>query len=194
MKPLLVVGLGNPDSEYRNTRHNVGFAVVKALAKDLGIKLDEDRHLSLVGRGRIAGSPVILALPQTYMNLSGKAVGGLVSEEIESADGMLVICDDINLTLGRIRLRKKGSSGGHKGLESIISALGTDAFARLRVGIATEMHKGDITGYVLSPFKRKEKRNVSHALDLAGKAAMTWLTKGMDEAMNRFNKTKSGSS
>jgi PTH1 family peptidyl-tRNA hydrolase len=168
--------------------------VVRTLAKDLNIKIGEESHHSLVGRGRVAGRPVILALPQTYMNLSGKAVSGLLSAEVRLAEEMLVICDDINLTLGRIRLRKNGSSGGHKGLASIIAALRTDAFARLRVGIATEVHKGDITGYVLSPFRRKERRNASHAIDLAVKAAMTWVTKGMDEAMNRFNKAKTGAS
>jgi len=194
MKPLLIVGLGNPGAEYKNTRHNVGFTVVKALAKDLGIKINKECHQSLVGSGRIAGRPVMLALPQTYMNLSGKAVNGLASEKIASPGEMLVICDDVNLTLGRIRLRNKGSAGGHKGLASIIAALGTDAFARLRVGIATEVHKGDISGYVLSPFKRKERRNASHAIDLAAKAAVAWAADGMDEAMNRFNRAKTGAS
>jgi len=190
----LIVGLGNPGLEYRTTKHNIGFAVVEGLAKENRIKLKHKLHFSLVGKGRIAGEEVVLALPQTFMNLSGKAVGELVAHEAKNAEDLLVVCDDINLELGKIRLKKQGSSGGHKGLESIIHTLKTDDFARLKVGIATEVHRGDITNYVLSPFKRRQMRNVSHAIDLAGESIECMIRDGIDKAMNKYNKRKAGTS
>jgi PTH1 family peptidyl-tRNA hydrolase len=124
------------------------------------------------------------------MNCSGDTVGDLFREEIGSSDDFIVVCDDINMKLGRIRMKKRGSAGGHKGLESIISVLGRDDFARLRVGIATDVHKGDITRYVLTPFRRNQHKNVSHVLLLAQEALECWITKGMDTAMNKFNVKK----
>jgi len=185
-----IIGLGNPGLEYKTTKHNIGFAVLHGLAKENKIKIKEKRYSALIGRGKIAGCDVVLALPQSYMNRSGDTVGGLVREEIEPLDDMVVVCDDINMKLGRIRLKKRGSAGGHKGLESIISVLGRDGFARLRIGIATEVHKGDITRYVLTPFKRNQHKNVSHVLSLSREALECWITKGMDAAMNRFNVKK----
>ena len=190
----LIVGLGNPGLEYRFTKHNIGFEVVKALAKENNIKLNKRLHFSIAGKGRIAGEDVVLILPQTYMNLSGKAVGEACGADKKVINGLVVVCDDINIELGRIRLKPGGSSGGHKGLASIISTLGTDDFARLRVGIATEAHKGDITGYVLSPFKRKEKRNVAHVITLARDAITCMVEDGIDKAMAKFNKRKIGTS
>lgn len=189
-----IVGLGNPGSEYSNTKHNIGFEVVKALAKEGGIKVNKKLHFSLLGIGKISGEDVTLVLPQTYMNLSGNAVGELFRKEMGDVKDLVVVCDDINMELGRIRLRKQGSSGGHKGLESIIHTLGTNDFARVRVGIATEVHKGDITNYVLSPFKRKEMRNVAHVISMAKDAVTVMIGEGMDEAMNKFNKCKVGTS
>lgn len=190
----IIVGLGNPGFEYRSTKHNIGFEVVKALAKTNKIKINKAVHFSLLGKGKIAGEDVILALPQTYMNLSGKAVGELFRQEAKNISDLLIICDDINIELGRIRLKKEGSSGGHKGLESIIHTLGVNDFARLRVGIATDVHRGDITGYVLAPFKRKEKRNVIHVITLAGDAVTCMIGEGIDKAMTKFNKKKIGTS
>ena len=189
-----IVGLGNPGPEYRDTKHNIGFAVVNGLAKDNHVKIKEKSHFSLMGKGRIAGQDVLLVLPQTYMNLSGFAVGELIGNKIKSAQDLVVVCDDINLELGKIRLKKHGSSGGHKGLESIIQTLGKDEFPRLRVGIATEVHRGDITRYVLSPFKRKDKRNVSHTASLAEDAIICLLEEGIDKAMSKFNRRKTGTS
>ncbi|MBI5124373.1 MAG: aminoacyl-tRNA hydrolase [Candidatus Omnitrophica bacterium] len=183
-----IIGLGNPGLEYRSTKHNVGFAAVKEFAKENKIKLKEKRYLALIGKGRVSGEDVALVLPQTYMNRSGDTVGDLVSNEIKSLDDLMIVCDDINLKLGRIRLKKQGSSGGHKGLESIIKELGRGDFQRLRIGIATGAHKGDITRYVLTPFKRREHKNASHAISLANDALACWIAKGMDEAMNRFNR------
>lgn len=189
-----IIGLGNPGLEYNHTKHNVGFDVVKALGKEHGIKINKRLHFSILGRGRIGGTEVSLILPQTFMNLSGKSVGELFSHEVKDISDILVVCDDINISLGRIRLKKQGSPGGHKGLESIIHTLKRDDFARLRVGIATEVHKGDITRYVLSPFKRHEKRNAAHAIDLASDAVTCMLREGIDAAMNKFNKRKAGAS
>lgn len=189
-----IVGLGNPGGEYASTKHNIGFAVVKSLAKENSIKIGQRLHFSLVGRGEIGGKDATLVLPQTYMNMSGKAVGELFRREMKDLSDLLIICDDINLGLGRIRLKKKGSSGGHKGLESIIGILGRDDFPRLRVGIATEVHKGDITRYVLSPFKRREMRNVSHVIGLASDAVTCMLKDGIELAMTRFNKRRVGTS
>ena len=189
-----IIGLGNPGIEYNKTKHNIGFNVVKELAKKTKIKIGEDGYGSLIGRGRILGEEVSLILPQTFMNLSGKAVEELFRQEAKEVEDLLVICDDINLELGKIRMKKRGSSGGQKGLESIIRALGRDDFARLRVGIATEAHKGDITGYVLSPFRRKELRNVTHAVSLAKDAVLSWVKDGVDIAMTRFNKKRAGTS
>jgi peptidyl-tRNA hydrolase, PTH1 family len=189
-----IIGLGNPGLEYDHTKHNMGFEVVKALAKEDGIKISRKLHFSLIGKGVIAGQEVSLVLPQTFMNLSGKAVGELFSHEVKEITDILVVCDDINIDLGRIRLKKQGSAGGHKGLESIIHTLHRDDFARLKIGIATEVHKGDITRYVLSPFKRHEKRNAGHAIDLAADTIRCMLKEGMDTAMNKFNKRKAGTS
>ena len=183
----VIVGLGNPGLEYRSTKHNIGFSVVKELAKENKIKIKEKNYSALMGRGKISGKDVVLVLPQDYMNRSGETVGDLVRNEIKDIDELIVVCDDINLKLGRVRLKKQGSAGGHKGLESIIAELGKDNFSRLRVGIATQVHKGDITRYVLAPFKRKERKNVSHVISLAQDALLCWIEKGIDEAMNKFN-------
>jgi len=185
-----IFGLGNPGIEYKNTKHSIGFEVVQAIAKESGIKINKESHFSIFGKGKVAGEDVTLVLPQTYMNLSGNAAGELLGKDVKAIGDMLVICDDINLDIGRIRLRKHGSAGGHKGLESIIHTLKTNEFARLRVGIATEIHKGDISNYVLSPFKRHEMRNVAHTVSLARDAAISMIEEGMDSAMSKFNKCK----
>ena len=189
-----IVGLGNPGLEHKGTKHNIGFAVVEKLAKDNKIKIKERLHFSLVGRGRIEGEEVTLVLPHTFMNLSGNAVGELMSRRAKRIEDILVVCDDINIELGRIRLKKQGSSGGHKGLESIVHTLKRDDFARLKVGIATEVHKGDITRYVLSPFKRRQLRNVAHVIGLAQGAITSMLKDGIDKAMSKYNKKKVGTS
>lgn len=189
-----IIGLGNPGLEYKSTRHNMGFAVIKDLAKSNSIKMNQKLHFSLVGRGKVRGGDVTLVLPQTYMNLSGRAAGELMGREVKDINDLVVVCDDINLELGKIRLKTRGSSGGHKGLKSIIATLGRDDFPRLRVGIATETHKGDITNYVLSPFKRKEMRNVSHAVSLSSDALACLVEKGIAYAMTKFNKRKAGTS
>lgn len=189
-----IVGLGNPGLEHRLTKHNIGFAVIEELAKEYKIKIKEKRYASLIGRGRVEGHDAVLVLPQTYMNRSGDTVIDLVRDEAKSVSDLIVVCDDINLKLGRIRLKKRGSAGGHKGLESIISMLGRDDFARLRIGIATDVHKGDITRYVLSPFKKAEHKRVCRVISMADDALVCWIEKGIDEAMNKFNIKKTATS
>lgn len=189
-----IIGLGNPGAEYKGTKHNIGFAVVEKLAKDSKIKIKNRLHFSLVGRGKIEGEDVTLALPQTFMNLSGNAVSEIMARYKNKIEDMLIVCDDVNLELGKIRLKKQGSSGGHKGLESIAHILKRDDFPRLKVGIATEVHKGDITRYVLSPFKRRLLRNVAHVVRLAQGAVLSALTDGIDTAMNKYNRRKVGTS
>jgi len=189
-----IIGLGNPGAEYRGTKHNIGFAVVEKLAKDNKIKIKDRLHFSLVGRGKIKGEDVTLALPQTFMNLSGNAVSEIMTRYKNKIEDMLIVCDDVNLDLGKIRLKKQGSSGGHKGLESIAHILKRDDFSRLKVGIATEVHKGDITRYVLSPFKRRLLRNVAHVVRLAQEAVLSVLTDGIDTAMSKYNRRKVGAS
>jgi PTH1 family peptidyl-tRNA hydrolase len=189
-----IIGLGNPGFGYSHTKHNIGFDVVKFLGKKHRIRIGSRLRYSIAGSGVIAGKEVTLLLPQTFMNLSGKAVGELVSRGAAGVSDILVVCDDVNIGLGRIRIRKQGSSGGHKGLESIIHTLQSDSFARLRVGIATETHKGDITGYVLSPFRRHERRNAAHAIELAADALKCAIKEGVDAAMSNFNKRKAGTS
>ncbi len=189
-----IVGLGNPGLEYKDTKHNIGFAVVEALAKDNKIRMKQARHFSVSGKGKVAGIDVLLVLPQTFMNLSGNAVGELFGREVKDVEDLLVVCDDINLELGTIRLRKQGSSGGHKGLESIIHILKRDDFPRLKVGIATEAHKGDITNYVLTPFKKKQHRSAAHAVAMARDAVASMIEDGIDTAMSKYNKRKAGTS
>ena len=189
-----IIGLGNPGFEYNSTRHNIGFSVVKELAKENKIKIKEKRYAAFIGRGKINREDAVLVLPQTFMNRSGDTVGDLVREEVEKLEDLIIVCDDINLKLGRLRLKKQGSAGGHKGLESIISRLGKDNFPRLRVGIAAQVHKGDITRYVLSPFRRKEHKSVSHVVSLAQAALSCWMEEGIDKAMNRFNVMKASTS
>ncbi|HID65408.1 MAG TPA: aminoacyl-tRNA hydrolase, partial [Aquificaceae bacterium] len=148
----LLVGLGNPGKEYEKTRHNVGFMVIDELVKSLRAKKPSEEALSLVYKIRIGGKEVFLAKPLTYMNNSGAAVYNLLEEYGLSPEQMIVIYDDLDLPLGTIRLRLKGSSGGHKGVESIIKYIGTQNFPRLRIGIGRPKKKEDVVKYVLSPF------------------------------------------
>lgn len=183
----LVVGLGNPGGKYESTRHNVGFRVVDELARRHGIDMNRTRFSSLFGSGTIGSEQVILLKPGTFMNLSGRAVQeALAFYKLAPAD-LMVISDDLALPLGRLRLRKSGSAGGHNGLASIIQALGGDDFPRLRIGI--EQVSGErMVGHVLGAFTRREEEIVGPALVRAADAVECWLAEGMDTAMNRYNK------
>ena len=181
----LIVGLGNPGREYQGTRHNVGFAAIDVLARRHGIHVRSRRNKALVGEGVIGGSEVVLAKPLTFMNLSGQAVGGLVRRYRLDFSDITVICDDVNLPLGRLRVRAGGSAGGHKGLRSIIHSLGAEEFARIRIGIGSPA--GDMVDHVLSRFRKVERRIASEAVGKAADAAEAILTAGIEQAMNQFN-------
>jgi PTH1 family peptidyl-tRNA hydrolase len=185
----LVSGLGNPGPEYEGTRHNVGYEVVDRLAREAGISVKRVECRALVGRGKIGDEPVMLARPITYMNASGEAVAGLLTKLKLEPGGLLVVADEIDLPLGVLRLKARGSSAGQKGLKSIESCLGTREFARLRIGIRGERYSREhaLGDYVLDRFARSERDAVEATLDRAVEAVRTWIVSGVDTAMNRFN-------
>ncbi len=182
----LIVGLGNPGIRYRWTRHNLGFCILDRLSRHNRIPIDRKRFKSLVGEGLIDKEKVVLAKPQTYINRSGLAVKALIDGCKVSPRDLIVCCDDINLELGRIRIRRKGSGGGHKGLGSIIDSLKTEEFPRLRIGIAGG-GKESLTEYVLSGFKRGERAVINEAVGGACEVVEVILKEGIACAMNRFN-------
>jgi peptidyl-tRNA hydrolase, PTH1 family len=187
----IVFGLGNPGEKYRGTRHNVGADVINRLAARAGIELRRKwRMRACVGRVRIGDHAVTVATARTFMNLSGATAAALLRWQECDPEDLLVVSDDIALELGRIRIRREGSSGGHKGLESIIGALGTDNFARLRIGVGRAGE--DWVGHVLGKFSRQEKRFVEGAMDMAVSAIDEIVVSGLDAAMNKFNSMVEG--
>jgi len=185
----LIVGLGNPGRLYTDSRHNIGFSVVKALAKSYKISLKkESGNSSLSAKGKIDGKNVILATPLTFMNLSGIAVRDLFKKYRIDLDNLLVVCDDLDLEFGRLKLRPSGSSGGHRGLKSIIDSLGSQEFPRLRIGIGRSSQEIEASVYVLSPFSRREKGQVKHIIEKAVGCCRSWVVKDITETMNIFNK------
>ncbi len=186
----LIIGLGNPGRIYTESRHNIGFSVVKALSKVYKIPLKKDNNVfSLSGKGIVEGHVLALALPLTFMNLSGIAVSALIKKYKISLENLLVVCDDLDLGLGAMKIRPCGSSGGHRGLRSIIESLGSEDFARLRLGIGRPAHRNiDMADYVLSSFPRKDKEEVVEIIDVACDCCLTWVTKGITESMNIFNR------
>lgn len=181
------MGLGNPGRRYRGTRHNVGADVVDRLARRAGIVIDEDAGFALVGRGKIAGARVLLAKPQTYVNVSGAAVRDLRRRHRLRPPDIFLVVDDLDLPLGRIRLRAEGSAGGHNGLRSIIEALGTTTFPRLRVGIGRPPEGLDPAEHVLTRFSLAERAILDAVLDRAAEALEAAVVEGVPAAMNRFN-------
>jgi len=184
----LIVGLGNPGLKYKNTRHNIGFLVVREISKRLRINIKKRLYKGILGKGRFEGEEIALFLPQTYMNLSGEAVREIVKKDNIDNENLLVVYDDIDLKFGFIRLRKQGSGGGHKGLESIVRALNTSEFQRLRVGINRDDKPKDVVKFVLSRFDSKEKTLLKEVIDKATECALLWIKEGADEAMTKFNK------
>jgi PTH1 family peptidyl-tRNA hydrolase len=184
----LIVGLGNPGIEYAWTPHNLGFLVVDALAEDAGIRVSRPEAKSLVGLGQIAGREVVLAKPQTMMNLSGLAVRELISRaECEPSD-MIVVCDDVALPWGMLRVRERGTAGGHNGLKSVIGAIGTTEFVRVRLGVKPEELRGDLKEYVLRQIRRDEEDLVAEEIEQGAEAVKVILAEGTQSAMNRFNR------
>ena len=184
---VLIVGLGNPGSEYRETRHNAGFMVLDRLAQRLPKKNFEEIHgcSSHYLKGTYAGRPLFLQKPETFMNLSGEAVAPLMRKEEITPDGLLVIYDDMDLEVGKLRIRGRGSCGGHNGIRSIIETTGTENFARIRVGIGHRTGNG--ADYVLSPFEEEEKPIIDKVLDAAADAVILILRRGLSQAMNEYN-------
>ena len=183
-----IVGLGNPGARYSKTRHNVGFRVVQLLSRRWSIAVEKNLCRSKVGEGHIQRAPVGLCLPQTMMNSSGEAVVCLLKRRDLEPTQLLLVCDDVSLPLGVIRLRSGGSAGGHHGLESVIELTGTEEIPRLRVGIRTEAPGADLVDFVLGNFRPGEKKLLEESLTSAADACDVWLKQGIHHAMNQFNR------
>jgi peptidyl-tRNA hydrolase, PTH1 family len=185
----LIVGLGNPGIEYQFTPHNMGFLTIDRIAQACGIEVRNRNCRALTARTVIGSEPVLLAKPETYMNLSGLSVRELVHEhQVKPESDLIVIYDELDLPLGTIRVRQRGSSAGHNGVESILSALGTQEFLRIRLGIAPDRKIGDGAQFVLSPFRKAQLQVVDEMLDTAAEAVNTILKDGPAAAMNRYNR------
>ena len=183
-----VFGLGNPDKEYDKTRHNIGFDVIDELASQMGVEVKTKRHKALCGIGNIGGEKVILVKPQTYMNLSGESVRELVDfYKIDPEEELIIIYDDIALAPGKLRVRAKGSAGGHNGIKNIIAHLGTQQFSRIRIGVGEKPAGWDLADYVLGRFPAEEEPTIRTALEQTVKACETILTDSVEAAMNQFN-------
>jgi len=183
----IIVGLGNPGNEYMNTRHNVGFMAIDELARQWGITSWKKRNQALVAEYR-GSEPVILIKPQTYMNLSGIAVGELARWYKVRVEDIIVIFDDMDLPIGRLRIRTKGSSGGHRGIESLLTHLDKDTFARVRIGIDRPPTNWQVVDYVLSSFRAEEQPLLNEAVARAAKAVECAVEQGVTKAMNLYNK------
>lgn len=182
----LVVGLGNPGARYRDTRHNLGFMVLDVLAGRFGTALDREKHQALVAEAAVGGVRLMLMKPLTYMNLSGASVAAAARNRVPDPGDILVVVDDVNLALGRLRLRAGGSAGGHNGLKSIIERLGSDGFHRLRLGVGPN-GGGDLVNHVLGRFRPEEREAVNGMVDRAADAVETWIADGIEAAMSRHN-------
>lgn len=182
----LIVGLGNPGRFYHTTRHNLGFLVVKELARRNSLRFKKGFR-SLIAKGKIDKEEVLLCQPQTYMNLSGEAVKLVLNSKNVELEDLLVVCDDLNLEFSQIRLRPKGSAGGHNGLQSIIDEIGSSQFSRLRIGIGKKEGKNK-TGHVLSHFGKQEAKEIENIIEVAADACVMWLEQGIVAAMDKFNR------
>lgn len=181
-----VIGLGNPDKKYDKTRHNIGFDVIDELADQMGVEVKTKRHKALCGVGQIGSEKVVLVKPQTYMNLSGESVRAVMDfYKLNPQEDIIVISDDISLPTGKIRIRAKGSAGGHNGLKSIIAHAGTDKFQRIKVGVGA--NEGDLVKHVLGKFSKGEREIVEDAIKDAASAVEIMIIEDINTAMNKFN-------
>ena len=183
----IIAGLGNPTREYEKTRHNVGFEVIDVLADMLGTTVEEKKFKGCYGRGIIGGEKVLLLKPQTFMNLSGESIRAASDFYKVDPEHIIIIYDDISLDVGQLRIRKKGSAGGHNGIKNIIAHLGTQEFPRIKVGVGDKPKKMDLADYVLSRFSKEDRAAMEDAIKAAAKAVEVMITEGMDTAMNQFN-------
>ena len=184
----LIAGLGNPTREYEKTRHNVGFETIDILADKAGTTVTEKTHKALYGKGYIGGQKVILAKPQTYMNLSGESIREIADFYKIEPENIIILCDDINLSEGQLRIRLKGSAGGHNGLKNIISHLGTQEFPRIRIGVGEKPRGMDLADYVLGRFPKEQQAVMEEAYRDAADAACMMIEEGADAAMNHYNR------
>lgn len=188
---VIIAGLGNPTKEYEHTRHNVGFDTIDCIADQYGISINEKKHRALVGKGMIEGQKVILLKPQTFMNLSGESIRAAVDfYKVDEKEELIVIYDDISLPPGQLRIRKKGSAGGHNGIKNIIAHLGHDTFMRIKVGVGEKPAGYDLADYVLGHFSKEDRTIMDDAFKEATEAVKMMITDGPDAAMNAFNKKK----
>jgi len=184
----IIAGLGNFGSKYHNTRHNIGFDTIDRLAEQERIDVLEKRHKAVIGKGIIAGEKCILAKPTTFMNLSGECIRELLDYyKVDGACGLIVVCDDVNLAAGRLRIRKKGSAGGHNGLKNIIALLGSEEFIRIRIGVGEKPQEWDLADYVLGRFSEQERKIMDEAAERAADAVRMIIESDADAAMNAFN-------
>ncbi len=185
----IIVGLGNPGKQYAHTRHNVGFDTIDILADKYNISVDIKKHKALCGKGMIGGQKVVLAKPQTFMNLSGESVRELVDfYKIDPEEELIVIYDDISLEPGQLRVRPKGSAGGHNGIKNIIAHLGTQVFKRVKVGVGEKPKGYDLADYVLGHFSKEDRMLMEDAFGRAAEAAVCMMNDSMEHAMNQYNK------
>ncbi|MBO5071057.1 MAG: aminoacyl-tRNA hydrolase [Roseburia sp.] len=192
---FLIAGLGNPTKQYEHTRHNIGFDVIDAIADKYNISISDKNHKALCGKGVIEGTKVVLAKPQTFMNLSGESVAELINYyKMDPETELLVIFDDISLDPGNIRIRKKGSAGGHNGIKNIIAQTGTQNFMRIKVGVGEKPKGWDLADYVLSRFDKNDRELVEEAITHAVTATQMILRGEIDQAMNEFNARKAENS
>lgn len=184
----IIVGLGNPEKKYDNTRHNIGFASIDMLADKYNITVNEVKHKAVLGKGVINGQKVVLVKPLTYMNLSGEAVRSVIDYyKIDEEEELIVIYDDISLDVGQIRIRKKGSAGGHNGIKNIILHLGHDKFKRIKVGVGEKPKSYDLADWVLGHFAGEDQVTLKEGLNNVDTTVNLILQENTDEAMNRFN-------
>ena len=183
----LIVGLGNPEEEYSKTRHNMGFNTINKLSQQYNIDVKQNKFKALCGSGIIEKEKVILLKPQTYMNLSGNSVKKIVDFNKIEKEKILVIYDDMDIEPGKIKIRKKGSAGGHNGMKSIIQMIGTEEFTRIRVGIGRPVHKGDEINYVIGAISEEDMLKLEEGTEKAQNAIVEILKNGVDSAMNKYN-------
>ncbi len=184
---FVIVGLGNPGKQYEHTRHNVGFDVIDILAKKYGASVTKMKHKALIGECRVGSEKVLLVKPQTYMNLSGETLIDIYQYYKVELEDIIVVYDDIDLDVGKIRIRKKGSAGSHNGMKSIIKCLGSGDFPRVRVGVSKPEPGADLANFVLSRFRKEEQLDIKNGLEKACKAVDSMIRENIDLAMNKYN-------
>lgn len=184
----IIIGLGNPGKEYAATRHNMGFMAIDRLAEKYGIDIIDLKHKGICGKGMIEGEKVMLVKPQTYMNNSGECVRELMDYYKTESEDIIIIYDDIDLDPGQLRIRKSGTAGSHNGMKSVISHMGTQIFPRVRIGVGAKPDGWDLADYVLSRITPEADKEIVKGIETAGEAVVSILSKGIDEAMNIYNR------